>query len=44
VDNLDAALTAADGDIVVVPIATLQEALDYLRALAPIPELVASSK
>jgi PDZ domain-containing protein len=43
-DNLDVALTAADGDIVVVPIATLQEALDYLRALAPIPELVASSK
>jgi PDZ domain-containing protein len=44
VDNLDAALTAADGHIVVVPIATLQEALDYLRALAPIPGLVASAK
>jgi PDZ domain-containing protein len=36
VDNYDAALTAAGDGIVIVPVATLQEALDYLRALEPV--------
>lgn len=36
VDNYEAALTAAGDGIVIVPVATLQEALDYLAALDPV--------
>lgn len=35
VDNYEAALTAGSDDITIVPVATLQDALDYLADLAP---------
>jgi PDZ domain-containing protein len=35
VDNYDAALTAAGDGIEIVPVATLQDALDYLHSLVP---------
>ncbi len=41
-DNYADALTATDGQIVVVPVDTLQDALDYLDALAPAPATVAA--
>jgi Lon-like protease len=41
-DNYEDALTAAGGEIAVVPVSTLQEALDYLEALAPAPAAVAA--
>lgn len=42
IDNYEDALTAEGDGIVIVPVATLQEALDYLRALEPLPDLVAT--
>jgi PDZ domain-containing protein len=42
IDNYPDALTAAGDGIAIVPIATLQEALDFLRALEPLPDLVAT--
>lgn len=42
VDNYEAALTAAGGEIQVVPVATLQDALDFLGTLEPLPEVLAT--
>jgi Lon-like protease len=41
--NHDAALSAAGDGIVIVPVATLQDALDYLDALEPAPPRVAAA-
>jgi PDZ domain-containing secreted protein len=40
--NYEDALTAADGDIEVVPVDTLQDALDYLATLTPISALASA--
>lgn len=41
-DNYELALTAAGDEIVVVPVATLQDALDFLGSLEPLPAALAS--
>jgi PDZ domain-containing protein len=42
-DNYSDALTAADDDIEVVAVATLQDALDFLESLEPVASVVAAS-
>jgi PDZ domain-containing protein len=41
-DNYADALTAAEDDVEIVPIATLQDALDFLDSLEPAPALLAA--
>jgi PDZ domain-containing protein len=41
-DNYADALTAAGDGVLIVPITTLQEALDYLETLEPVPATVAA--
>lgn len=43
VDNYEDALTATGGEIEVVPVATLQDALDFLGTLEPLPEILAAA-
>jgi len=40
--NYEDALTAAGDDILIVPVTTLQDVLDFLEALQPVPEVVAA--
>jgi PDZ domain-containing protein len=41
-DNYPDALTAAGDEVEIIPVVTLQDALDFLDSLEPVPALLAS--